>query len=58
MPEPTVKEICALAAIIPETIDTEYTHLCILCEERYAIAKAILEKYTITKKENETDEPK
>lgn len=56
--EAKVKDICALAAIIPETIDTEYTHLCILCEERYAIAKAILEKYTVTKKENETDDVK
>ena len=54
--EPTTKEICALAAIIPEVIDTEYTHLCILCVERYEIAKAILDKYTMTKKENKTED--
>ena len=56
--EPTTEEIRALAAIIPEVINTEYAHLCILCAERYEIAKAILNKYTITEKEVTEDDVK
>lgn len=53
--EAKVRDICALAAIIPEVIDTEKVHLYLLCAERYEIAKAILEKYNVTPKNTQED---
>lgn len=46
----TVEEI---AAQIPSVVETEQTRIGLLWDERLEIAKAILEKYNITPKEDE-----